>query len=216
MEFCLADAFHPGCEMTWPMRPVDVHGAVPLGARADWLDWSLPRAGADQQFRNIPNGPLYGQVPGGITRWMAMPWQTDTASCRSGYDKTYGPYVPTFWPARVPNRVMTKENYAVVITKSARSIEDGLPPSPIAPHGSTHWALGLHRPDQQDDRAFRSSWRRGSPPGPPRTRHSPRISKSKISISRSTMPRWRPRQPQLVPFGMIPRRIGPPSPPISR
>jgi hypothetical protein len=20
MEFCLADAFHPGCEMTWPMR----------------------------------------------------------------------------------------------------------------------------------------------------------------------------------------------------
>jgi hypothetical protein len=42
---------------------------------------------------------------------MAVPWQTDTASCRSGYDKTYDPYVPTFWPARVPNQVLTEEEY---------------------------------------------------------------------------------------------------------
>ena len=47
-----------------------------------------------------------------------MPWQTDTASCRSGYDKTYDPYVPTFWPARVPNQVLTKENYAIVIDQA--------------------------------------------------------------------------------------------------
>jgi hypothetical protein len=46
---------------------------------------------------------------------MAVPWQTDTASCRSGYDKTYDPYVPSFWPARVPNQVLTKESYAIVI-----------------------------------------------------------------------------------------------------
>jgi hypothetical protein len=63
----------------------------------------------------IPNGPLYGQLPGGITRWMAVPWQTDTASCRSGYTPEYDPYVPTFWPARVPNEVLTRENYAVVM-----------------------------------------------------------------------------------------------------
>jgi hypothetical protein len=63
----------------------------------------------------IPNGPLYGQVPGGISRWMAVPWQTDTASCRSGYTPAYDPYVPTFWPARVPNQVLTREKYEVVM-----------------------------------------------------------------------------------------------------
>ncbi len=49
---------------------------------------------------------------------MAVPWQTDTASCRSGYDTKYDPYVPSFWPARVPNEVLTKENYDVVMDKT--------------------------------------------------------------------------------------------------
>jgi hypothetical protein len=46
---------------------------------------------------------------------MAVPWQTDTASCRSGYLKSYDPYVPTFWPARVPNQLMTQEDYDLVL-----------------------------------------------------------------------------------------------------
>jgi hypothetical protein len=46
---------------------------------------------------------------------MAVPWQTDAASCRGGYDKAYDPYAPTFWPARVPKHVLTKENYAIVM-----------------------------------------------------------------------------------------------------
>ncbi|MNJ59620.1 hypothetical protein D3C77_553160 [compost metagenome] len=61
------------------------------------------------------DGPLYAQFPGAITRWMAIPWQTDTASCRSGYDKQYDPYLPTFWPARVPNQVLSDENYRKVM-----------------------------------------------------------------------------------------------------
>jgi hypothetical protein len=63
------------------------------------------------------NGPMYGQSPGSITRWMAIPWQTDTASCRSGYDPQYDPYLPTFWPARVPNQVLSDENYRKVMNK---------------------------------------------------------------------------------------------------
>jgi L-lysine epsilon oxidase C-terminal domain len=27
LEFCLADAFHPGCEMTWPMRTAGLYMA---------------------------------------------------------------------------------------------------------------------------------------------------------------------------------------------
>jgi len=70
-----------------------------------------------------PNGCLGPQAPGGISRWMAVPWQCDTASCRSGYDRTYDPYVPTFWPARVPNQVLTLQDYKVVMDDSLPLLE---------------------------------------------------------------------------------------------
>ncbi len=116
LEFCLADAFHPGCEMTWPVRTASMYMA-PFRFKHAPAGWIEPSLGAilTSGSVTIPNGPLYGQLPGGITRWMAVPWQTDTASCRSGYDKTYDPYVPTFWPARVPNEVLTKQNYDIVM-----------------------------------------------------------------------------------------------------
>jgi hypothetical protein len=116
LEFCLADAFHPGCEMTWPVRAASMY-AEPfrfVHAREGWVPPSLGTVLTPDGV-TIPNGPLGPQVPGGITRWMAVPWQTDTASCRSGYETAYDPYVPSFWPARVPNQVLTKENYDVVM-----------------------------------------------------------------------------------------------------
>ncbi|NPU13495.1 hypothetical protein HL666_22255 [Bradyrhizobium sp. 83002] len=116
LEFCLADAFHPGCEMTWPVRAATMY-LEPfrfLHAPEGWIEPGLGEVLTSDGV-TIPNGPLYGQLPGSITRWMAVPWQTDTASCRSGYDKSYDPYVPSFWPARVPNQVLTKENYAIVM-----------------------------------------------------------------------------------------------------
>ncbi|CAO3437599.1 LodA/GoxA family CTQ-dependent oxidase [Azospirillum doebereinerae] len=118
LDFCLADAFHPGCEMTWPVRYATMYMEPFRFAHAP-KGWIEPGMGAilTGESVTIPNGPLYGQLPGGVTRWMAVPWQTDTASCRSGYDKTYDPYVPTFWPARVPNQVLTRENYALVMDK---------------------------------------------------------------------------------------------------
>jgi hypothetical protein len=117
LEFCLADAFHPGCEMTWPMRTAGIYMAPfrLVHAPPGWIEPEYgPALGANQI--NLPNGPLLGgQLPGGITRWMAVPWQTDTASCRSGYLKSYDPYVPTFWPARVPNQVLTRADYEIVL-----------------------------------------------------------------------------------------------------
>jgi hypothetical protein len=117
LEFCLADAFHPGCEMTWPMRTAGLYMAPFRLAHAPpgWIEPEYgPVLGPD--LINLPNGPLLGgQLPGGITRWMAVPWQTDTASCRSGYLKSYDPYVPTFWPARVPNQALTQADYDIVL-----------------------------------------------------------------------------------------------------
>lgn len=116
LEFCLADAFHPGCEMTWPVRASTMYSAPFrfLHARDGWVPPALGTVLTPDGV-TIPNGPLTAQEPGGITRWMAVPWQTDTASCRSGYEPTYDPYVPSFWPARVPNEVLTRENYRIVV-----------------------------------------------------------------------------------------------------
>ena len=118
LEFCLADAFHPGCEMTWPMRHASLYMAPFRIAHAP-EDWIEPDYGVvmnpSEMLGLLPFGPLGPQVPGGITRWMALPWQTDSASCRSGYIKSYDPYLPTFWPARVPNQVLTEASYDIVM-----------------------------------------------------------------------------------------------------
>ncbi len=116
LHFCLADAFHPGCEMTWPMRHASMYQA-PFRIRHRPPNQPEPNYGPDltQQIALQPGGPLYAQGPGDISRWMALPWQGDTAFCRSGYNPGYDPYLPTFWPARVPNQVLTEEDYHKVI-----------------------------------------------------------------------------------------------------
>ncbi|OZG72189.1 hypothetical protein BTA51_17740 [Hahella sp. CCB-MM4] len=116
LEFCLADAFHPGCEMTWPVRHATMYSEP-----YRWRHRSANDPEPDYGTTLTPaealsyNGPLYAQFPGSITRWMAIPWQTDTASCRSGYDPKYDPYLPTFWPARVPNQVLSQRDYDKVV-----------------------------------------------------------------------------------------------------
>ena len=121
LDYCLADAFHPGCEVTWPIRHATLY-SEPFRIRhrppgAPDPDYG-PRLTPDVALG--PNGPLHEQGPGDLTRWMAVPWQTDTVSCRSGYERLaglgphYSPYLPTFWPARVPNDVLTAADFAVV------------------------------------------------------------------------------------------------------
>ena len=117
LEETTGGPFHPGAEFTWPMRVAlmyEQHGQ-PFRLRR--------RRGPEPDFGDVltassalaAGGPLDGCVPGGITRWMACPWQTDTASCLSAYKPWAGEYLPTFWPARVPNDVLTQAQYAVVM-----------------------------------------------------------------------------------------------------
>jgi hypothetical protein len=116
LHFCLADTFHPGCEMTWPMRHTTMY-AAPFRIRQRPSGQTEPDYGPklSAQQALAPDGPLNAQGPGDITRWMALPWQGDTAFCRSGYDPEYDPYLPTFWAARVPNGVLDEDDYATVI-----------------------------------------------------------------------------------------------------
>lgn len=119
LHFCMGGPFHPGCEMTWPMRHVSLYYAPfrirPRAAQTpepDFGDMLTPAT------INSSDGPLAASAPGDITRWMAVPWQTDTASCRAGYEPEYDPYLPTFWPARVPNHVLAQNDYNTVMNRS--------------------------------------------------------------------------------------------------
>jgi hypothetical protein len=48
---------------------------------------------------------------------MGVPWQTDEASCLSGYDIATYLRLPSFWAARVPNQVMSELAYRRVQDK---------------------------------------------------------------------------------------------------
>ncbi|SBS32797.1 L-lysine 6-oxidase [Marinomonas spartinae] len=119
MHYCLADAFHPGCEMTWPMRHATLY-AAPFRIRQSSVA-ERPNQWGDKLSQSKAlaiNGPLHAQVAGGITRWMGLPWQGDTAYCRAGYNHEYDLYQPSFWPARVPNTILTEDDYKTVMNES--------------------------------------------------------------------------------------------------
>ena len=108
LEFCLADAFHPGCEVTWPIRQITLYQS-PFRIRHRPATDPEPDYGPTltPDIADSPTGPTNAQCPGGLSRWMGLPWQADTGFCRSGYPApgySYDPFLPTFWPARVPTK----------------------------------------------------------------------------------------------------------------
>jgi hypothetical protein len=115
LAYCLADAFHPGCELTWPVRHRSLYGDSMRFRRRttpepDYGEVLTPRAAL------AAGGPLAGLAPGGLTRWMAVPWQTDTASCLWSYDQfRTSATLPSFWPARVPNQVLAERDYLAAV-----------------------------------------------------------------------------------------------------
>lgn len=120
LEDCLGGPFHPGIELTWPMRrpsmwrvPEDVNGLLyrlnilPPGQspRDDFGAVLTPEACLG------PDGPLTASGPGSLSRWLGVPWQTDEASCLNGYDASSYLPVPSFWAARVPNEVLSQHAF---------------------------------------------------------------------------------------------------------
>lgn len=116
LDDALGGPFHPGCEMTWPMRIPQIYDA-PFRLRrrkGPEPDWGHHLTSA---IALAPDGPLSASGPGDLTRWMAVPWQTDSSSCRFAYDQTEGLYLPTFWPAHVPNHVLPQSNYETIMRR---------------------------------------------------------------------------------------------------
>lgn len=114
MEECLGGPFHPGIELTWPMRQQIMWEEpyrlkVVKEGKSTRLNFGPLLSPA---IALGPNGPISKSGPGALTRWLGVPWQTDEASCLSGYDtSTYLP-LPSFWAARVPNQILSEDSYA--------------------------------------------------------------------------------------------------------
>ena len=115
LEECVGGPFHPGIELPWIMRQKSLWQkgkkfrlkALPEGT--DVRDDYGPKLTPEMCL--AADGPLQSSGPGTLTRWMAVPWQTDAASCLSGYDvSTYLP-LPSFWAVRVPNQVLSQTAY---------------------------------------------------------------------------------------------------------
>ena len=125
LAYCLADAFHPGCELTWIMRISYLYSGTFRIKRRDTsvkeIDYGRVLSPA---VAVSLGGPLDGIAAGDLTKWMAVPWQTDTASCLSGYTFfNTSPSLPTFWPARVPNNVLRETDYEDVMdTSKSKSV----------------------------------------------------------------------------------------------
>ncbi|SEC52005.1 hypothetical protein SAMN04489761_3215 [Tenacibaculum sp. MAR_2009_124] len=113
LEECLGGPFHPGIELTWPMR-VKLMWSAPyrLKVVAKNKDTRLAFGPLlSPQIALSEDGPLSKSGPGALTRWLGVPWQTDEASCLSGYNpSTYLP-LPSFWAARVPNQVLSEDGF---------------------------------------------------------------------------------------------------------
>lgn len=121
LEDCLGGPFHPGIELTWPLR-VPSMWKVPAKV-TDQLQPRLnvlpPNVETKDDYGPFltpeiclgPGGPLEASGPGSLTRWLGIPWQTDEASCLSGYNTSNYLPLPSFWAARVPNQVLALQSY---------------------------------------------------------------------------------------------------------
>lgn len=113
LDDCLGGPFHPGIELTWPMR-VPQMWKEPYRLNILLEDENPQDNWGPLLSTNIAleeGGPLAASGPGTLTRWLGVPWQTDEASCLSGYDpSTYLP-LPSFWAARVPNQVLSMDSF---------------------------------------------------------------------------------------------------------
>lgn len=120
---CLGGPFHPGIELTWFLRRLSMWN---IGNKVDPMRLNIlpenksPKDNFGPVLRpNVALKKMFNASgPGTLTRFMGVPWQTDEASCRSGYDTALYLPTPSFWSARVPNQVMSQRSLERLEDKS--------------------------------------------------------------------------------------------------
>lgn len=139
LETLYGGGFHPGVELTWPMRhdliyaenlevyedvaenfslfglrEIRINAATPAEQRKIYYnDFGLQMDSEDIRESMDPNHKnhwLWKITPGDLTKWMGIPWQSDAGSCQAVFvDKQYP--IPAWWAANLPVHVLPQENY---------------------------------------------------------------------------------------------------------
>ena len=134
LERCSGGAFHPGVEMTWPLRQEALYSdelpfriavskrknllqnrevgrlMTPSSAfgRDDVLKGNhLHKSGEAYTFKpGKKNAPIGPQAAGDLTRWMGLPWYGDGFSCALAIEYANDFPNATWWPALTPIDVL--------------------------------------------------------------------------------------------------------------
>ena len=139
LETLYGGGFHPGVELTWPMRhnlmyavnvevyedvtenfglfglrEIRINAATPAEQQKIYYnDFGLQMGSEDireSMDSNHKKNWLWKITPGDLTKWMGIPWQSDAGSCQAVYvDKQYP--IPAWWAANLPVHVLPQESY---------------------------------------------------------------------------------------------------------
>ncbi|MEM8643064.1 MAG: LodA/GoxA family CTQ-dependent oxidase [Cyanobacteria bacterium P01_G01_bin.54] len=138
-ETLYGGGFHPGVELTWPMRHRQIYAEneivfadvtpgnsfyglreVRLNAASEaeqaeifYNDFGFLMSSADVQASLDPENEkhwLWRITPGDLTKWMGIPWQSDAGSCQAVYTEQEYP-IPAWWAATLPVFVLPEDSY---------------------------------------------------------------------------------------------------------
>lgn len=121
LEMCSGGAFHPGVELTWPLRHKELYWApyrIALSTKRDPtliqdLGQLLTPELAFKGTAAVPPA-IAPQMPGDLTRWMGIPWQCDAFSCQQVVFSNDFPNA-VWWPALLPIDVLPEVYYDAVM-----------------------------------------------------------------------------------------------------
>ncbi|CAL2105210.1 conserved hypothetical protein [Tenacibaculum sp. 190524A02b] len=138
LETLYGGGFHPGVELTWPMRHKQMYSqnavafskvtdnASFFGLREIRIAVATPEQqeavfykdfGFEMTSDNIAASLagdadsiwLWQITPGDLTKWMGIPWQSDAGSCQKVFLDSQYP-IPAWWAANLPVDVLTEES----------------------------------------------------------------------------------------------------------
>ncbi|QRN96829.1 CTQ-dependent glycine oxidase GoxA [Archangium violaceum] len=141
LEPCSGGAFHPGVELTWPLRHKELfRGPFRIALATNRNPNLIQNLGLlltpDKAFGGHQGtAPAVApQMPGDLTRWMGLPWQCDAFSCQqvnfsnssnddSSVDISNDFPVATWWPALLPIDVLPQDFYLSVLNTGLSAAE---------------------------------------------------------------------------------------------
>ncbi|CAL2084807.1 conserved protein of unknown function [Tenacibaculum sp. 190524A05c] len=149
LETLYGGGFHPGVELTWPMRHAQMYAENSL-AYADitpgnsffglreirvaaaskeekekifYNDFGF-QMNSDDVKASMNDGDakswLWKSTPGDLTKWMGIPWQSDAGSCQKVFLDSQYP-IPAWWAANLPVDVLTEESLVAMRNTELKS-----------------------------------------------------------------------------------------------